>query len=104
MLFEHNFVLAAFLVGVVEGLLLYHPVILFYFLRFFAILVLLMSKNAQHYNRQQRKPLGTKPMNHTVRGFTLTLLLVSITPNPYTLLTLAEDASMQEIEAKCFEW
>ena len=33
-LFEHNFVLAAFLVGAVEDLFLYHLVILFYFLRF----------------------------------------------------------------------
>ena len=51
MLFEHIFVLAAFLVGAVEDLLLYHPVILFFFVRFFAMPVLLMCKNA-HHNRQ----------------------------------------------------
>ena len=44
MLFEHIFVLAAFLVGAVEDLLLYHPVILFFFVRFFAMPVCLCVK------------------------------------------------------------
>ena len=43
-------------------------------------------------------------MNRTVRGFTLAPFLVAMTPSPYTMLTWAEDASMQEMEAKCFEW